>query len=177
MIGGFFMEKINKEISFKNNPITVLGKMSRIGDIGENFQAYNQEFEVVSLNDYNNKYKIISVVPSVDTPVCATQTRKFNEKASEFDEVVILNISVDLPYALKRFCAAEGINNAVTLSDYKDLDFAKKYGFLIKELRLLTRGVLIMDKKNRIKYVEYVREITNYPDFEKVLKELKKIIK
>jgi len=171
------MEKINKEISFKNNPITVVGKMSRVGDIGENFQAYNKEFEEVRLNDFNNKYKIISVVPSVDTPVCATQARKFNDKASEFDEVVILNISVDLPYALKRFCAAEGINNAVTLSDYKDLDFAKKYGFLIKELRLLTRGVLIMDKKNRIKYVEYVREITNYPDFEEALKELKKLIK
>ncbi len=171
------MDQRTNEIKFKGSYVTLLGKKTRVGRKAKNFTVINNDFEEVKFSSFVDKTVVISVVPSVDTPVCANQTKRFNEEAAKFEDVIILTISVDLPFALNRFCAGEGIDNLITLSDHKYLDFGKKYGFVIEELRLLTRGVLIIDKNNTIRYIEYVEEVTNYPDFEKALEKLNEIIK
>lgn len=115
-------------------------------------------------------------MPSVDTPVCATQTRTFNKLATSMDDnTVVLTLSMDLPFALNRFCAAEGIKNVITLSDYKYREFGEKYGFLIEELMLLARGVVIIDTNGMVRYVEYVKEATNEPNYNAALEALKMI--
>lgn len=121
------------------------------------------------------KEKLISVVPSIDTGVCEFQTKEFNKKASEFDNTIIFTISCDLPFAQSRFCAAEGIDNLLVLSDHKDLDFGLKYGFVMEEFRLLNRGIVILDENNEVKYVEYVKENTNHPDYDKAIEALKSL--
>ena len=119
----------------------------------------------------------MSIFPSIDTGVCATQTRTFNKRASELSgDVSILTISKDLPFALGRFCAAEGINNLITTSDYKFSEFGLKYGFLIKENRLLARGVVVVDKDGVIRYVEYVPDIIQEPDYDKAIEAIKGLI-
>jgi thiol peroxidase len=126
------------------------------------------------LEDFQGKLKLISVVPSLDTPVCDAQTRKFNEAAADLgDDVVVLTISTDLPFAQKRWCGSAGIDQAVTLSDHRDIVFGLNYGVLIKELRLLNRAVFIVDKDNTIRYVEIVEENHNHPDYQKALEALK----
>lgn len=121
------------------------------------------------------KEKLISVVPSIDTGVCEFQTKEFNKKASEFDNTILFTISCDLPFAQSRFCAAEGIDNLIVLSDHKDLDFGLKYGFVMEEFRLLNRGIVILDENNEVKYVEYVKENTNHPDYDKAIEALKSL--
>lgn len=169
------MTKRNNEITFAGNYVTILGNAVKIGDIGPNFTALKNDLSLFSLKDLDGKIKIISVVPSIDTGVCALQTIRFNTEASNLKDVSIITISADLPFALGRFCGANGIENSVTLSDHKDLDFGLKYGFAIEELRLLTRGIVVIDKNNIIQYVEYVPEITNHPDYDKVLEIVKKL--
>lgn len=160
-------------ITFGGNPLTILGDMVKVGDKAQDFTVSSNELKPVKLSDYAGKVKVLSVMPSIDTPVCAAQTRKFNEEAAKLDNVQIMTLSVDLPFALARFCGAEGIDKAVTLSDYNGHDFAKKYGFLIKELNLLARGVIIVDANDEVKYVEYVPEVGTEPNYEKVLEALK----
>jgi thiol peroxidase len=122
------------------------------------------------LLEYIGKKLVVSVMPSVDTPVCATQTRTFNKMATSMnDNTIILTISMDLPFALNRFCAAEGIENVITLSDYKYKEFGEKYGFLIEELMLLARGIVIIDTNRIVRYVEYVKEATNEPNYNAAL--------
>jgi thiol peroxidase len=129
-----------------------------------------------SLEDYEGKYKLISVVPSLDTGVCDRQTRKFNEMASSLgDDVVILTISMDLPFAQKRWCGAAGVDRVVTLSDHKDADFGTAYGVLIEELRLLNRSIFIVDKDDTIRYIELVKENHDHPDYDAAVAALKKI--
>ena len=120
--------------------------------------------------------RVIAVYPSIDTGICAAQNRRFNQEANNMKDVVVLSVSVDLPFAQSRFCAAEGLNNIVTLSDHKDLDFGSKYGFVIKELRLLARGTVIIGKDNKIKYVEYVPEIAQEPDYDAAMKVVKELL-
>ncbi len=151
------------------NPITLVGEEVKAGDQAKDFTVLDSNLNPVKLSDAKGKNVIISVVPSVDTSVCAAQTRRFNEEAANFNDTVIYTISVDLPFALGRFCSAEGIDKVLTLSDHKDLDFALKYGFLIKEHRLLERGIVIVDKNGTVRYVEYVPEVTTHPDYEKAL--------
>ena len=169
------MTKRNKEIKFAGNYVTILGEALKIGDIAPNFKALKNDLSVFNLSDLYGKIKIISVVPSVDTGVCALQTIRFNKEASNLSDVSIVTISADLPFALGRFCGANGIDNSITLSDHKDLDFGTKYGFVVEELRLLTRGIIILDKNNIIKHIEYVPEITEHPDYEKALEIVKSI--
>ncbi len=153
---------------------TLLGKSIEVGDIAPDFTVTDNNLGEVHLSDFKGKTVILSIFPSIDTEVCATQTRAFNKRATSLsDDVVILTLSKDLPFALKRFCAAEGIKNVHTLSDYKSNDFGLKYGFLIKELQLLWRGVVIIDKSGRVIYVEYVHEMTHEPDYDKALAALK----
>lgn len=163
------MEKRQGSIVFKGNPITLLGPEIKVGDKAPDFTALSTSLEPVKLSSSNGKVRIISVVPSVDTPVCDLQTRRFNEEAAKLDEVLVLSVSVDLPFALAKYCAAQGIDNVKTLSDHKDLDFGLKYGFAIEELRLLARGIVVVDKVGIVRHVEYVKEVTEHPDYDKVL--------
>ena len=169
------MAEIKNKVTFKGNPITLTGNEVKAGQAAPDFTVLSPELKEVKLSDYKGK---IVVFPSVDTGVCALQLARFNQEAASFgDDVQLLTISVDLPFALGRYCADKGIANALTASDHKDLDFGTKYGFVIKELRLLARGVVIVDKNGIIQYVEYVPEIGEHPNYEKTLEIIKELTK
>jgi thioredoxin-dependent peroxiredoxin len=170
------MEKRTGIITFGGNPLTLVGSETKVGDKAPDFYALNSKLEPVKLSDFDGKVRIISVFPSIDTPVCAAQTRRFNVEAANLGDVQILTVSCDLPFALGRFCAAEGIDKELTLSDHKELDFGLKYGFAIDELRLLSRGVVVIDKEGVVKYVQYVKEITEEPDYETAIKAVKELV-
>src|SRR6056297_3986027 len=171
------MDKNNNKVTFQGNPVTLIGNETKKGDNAPDFTVINNELKPVSLSDFDGKVKILSIFPSVDTGVCSKQNHRFNDEASKLsDDIVILAISNDLPFALSRFCGAEGIDNLVTLSDHKDLDFGTKYGFLIEELRLLARGVVVVDQNDKVQYVEYVPEIGQEPNYEPALKKAKELI-
>ncbi|MCW3785398.1 thiol peroxidase [Plebeiibacterium sediminum] len=170
------MNKTNLNVTFAGNPVTILGNEIKVGDKAPDFTVINEKLESVKLSDFDGKVKVLVVYPSIDTGVCAAQNRKFNVEANSLEDVAVLSISVDLPFAQSRFCGAEGLENIITLSDHKDLDFGEKYGFVIEEFRLLTRGTVIIDKDNTVKYVEYLPEITNEPDYDAALKAVKELI-
>lgn len=171
------MEKNNQKVTFKGNPVTLIGKEIKVGDKAVDFSVLNNGLEAVKLSDYDGKVKILSLFPSIDTGICSKQNHMFNKEAANLgDDIVILAISNDLPFALNRFCGAEGIDNIVTLSDHKNLDFSTKYGFLIEELRLLARGVIVIDKNNVVQYVEYVPEIGQEPNYEPALAKAKELV-
>lgn len=156
------------------SPLTLLGEPAMIGAIAPNFTAIDVDGKDVKLSDFKGKIVVLVVFPSIDTKVCAMETREFNKRATELsDQVVVLTLSKDLPFALGRFCAAEGINNVRALSDYKESEFGLKYGFLIKENKLLTRGVVIVDKSGKIAYVEYVNDITKEPNYDAAINKIK----
>jgi len=170
------MEKNNSKVTFAGNPVTLVGHEPNIDDSAPEFTVLGNDLKPVHLTDFNGKVKVIAVYPSVDTSVCAAQNRRFNQEAEKLDDVVVLSISCDLPFAQKRFCAAEGLNNIVTLSDHKDLDFGTKYGFVMEEFRLLARGTVIIGKDNKIKYVEYVPDVTDEPDYARALEIVKELV-
>lgn len=162
------------QITFKQNPITLIGKEVKVGDTAPNFTVLANDLSPVTLNDSKGKVRLISVVPSLDTGTCDAQTRKFNESAAEIGEdVVILTISNDLPFAQKRWCAAAGIENVQTLSDHRDLSFGEAYGVAIQELRLLARAVFVVDADDKVTYVEYVSEATEHPDYDQAIAAVK----
>lgn len=171
------MEKNSVKVTFGGNPITLIGKEVKVGQVAEDFTVLSSALKPVKLSNYEGKVKIISVFPSVDTSVCSAQNHRFNKEASTLnDNIQIIGISNDLPFALGRYCGAEGIDRIVTLSDHKDVDFGLKYGFLIQELRLLTRGVIVVDKNNIVRYVEYVPEVTHEPNYEAAIKVAKELV-
>lgn len=159
-------------VTFKGNPMTLRGEELKVGDQAPDFTALNTSLEQVSLSDFEGKRKLISVIPSIDTGVCSTQTKTFNERASGVENVEVLTISNDLPFAQKRWTADEGLENAVTLSDHRDLSFGENYGVVMEELRLLARSVFILDEDNKVVYVEYVPEGTDHPDYDKAIEAL-----
>ena len=161
-------------VTFKNNPVTLLGQQVNEGDTAPNFTVLDNGLNQVTLDNYKGKKKLISVVPSIDTGVCDQQTRKFNEEASQEDGVV-LTISVDLPFAQKRWCASNGLDNVITLSDHKDLSFGKNFGVVMEELRLLARSVFVLNENNKVVYKEIVSEGTNFPDFDSALEAYRNI--
>lgn len=162
------------EVTFKNNPVTLLGEKIEVGDQAPDFTVLANDLSPVSLADTKGKVRLISVVPSLDTGVCAAQTRRFNEEAAALSEdVKILTISVDLPFAQARWCGAQGIDAVQTLSDHKDLSFGTGYGVAIEELRLLARSIFVVDKNDKVTYVEYVPEVTDHPNYEKALEAAK----
>jgi len=165
-------------VIFGGNPINLKGDEIKIGDKAQNFKAVNQDLsEFDFYRDTEGKIKVISVAPSIDTPVCSIQTSFFNEEATNLsNDVEIVTITVDLPFAQKRFCGAKGIENIQVVSDHKDLDFGIKYGFVIEEFRLLARGVVVIDKDNIVRYVEYVKDNSNEPNYEDALTAVKKLI-
>lgn len=170
------MQKRTGVVKFGDTPVTLLGKEIKVGDIAPDFTVTTTDLAPASLADYKGLIRIISVVPSIDTSVCDMQTRWFNQDASQVDGVVILTISVDLPFALKRYCGANEITNVKTLSDHKDLDFGLKYGFVMEELRLLARGVIVIDRQDIVRYVQYVPQIKDQPDYEKALAAVKECL-
>lgn len=170
------MEKRANVITFQGNPLTLLGPEIKVGAKAPDFTVLSKEMAPVKLSDSNGKVRIISVVPSIDTPVCDMQTRRFNEEISSIEGLQVLSVSVDLPFALAKYCAANGIANVQTLSDHKELDFGLKYGFVIEELRLLSRGIVVVDKDNVVRYVQYVKEVTEQPDYDKGLAAAKQLI-
>ena len=163
-------------VTSNNNPVTLLGKEVTVGDKAPDFTVLSNGLRPVTLNDSKGKIRLISVVPSIDTGVCSAQTRKFNEEATSLgDDVEVLTISVDLPFAQARWCAAEGIGNVQTLSDHRDLSFGEAYGVVMKELRLLARSIFVVDKDDKVTYVEYVSEGTDHPDYEKAIEAVKEL--
>lgn len=164
------MNKNNSKVTFAGNAVTLVGNEVKLGMKAENFSALDKGLKPVQLSDFDGKVKILSIFPSVDTGVCSAQTHRFNKEAGALDkDIQIITLSNDLPFALGRFCGAEGIDNLITLSDHKELDFGLKYGFVIEELRLLARGVVVIDKNNVVKHIEYVPEITTEPNYEAAL--------
>lgn len=161
--------------TMKGNPLTLLGKEIKVGDKAPDFNALTKDLAPFGLDDMEGKHKLISIMPSIDTGVCELQGIRFNEEAKELKNTVTVTISMDLPFALGRYCANKEIDTAITLSDHKDASFGENYGFLIKELRLLNRGIVIIDKDNVVKYVEYVEENTNHPDYDKALDFIKSL--
>ncbi|TCN24428.1 thiol peroxidase [Mesobacillus foraminis] len=153
-------------ITFKGNPVTLLGNEVKVGDQAPNFTVLANDLSEVTLQDSKGSVRLISVVPSIDTGVCDAQTRRFNEEAAKLDNVKVLTVSVDLPFAQKRWCGANGIDNVQTLSDHRDLSFGEAYGVAIQELRLLARAVFVVDSNDKVTYAEYVSEATNHPDYE-----------
>ena len=162
-------------ITFKNNPVTLLGSEVKVGQKAPEFTVLRNDLSVATLADFSGQVKIISVVPSIDTGVCDAQTRKFNEEASKLDNVKILTVSVDLPFAQKRWCAAAGIDKVEVLSDHRDLSFGEAYGVAIAELRLLARAVFVLDSNDTVVYAEYVSEATDHPDYEAALAAAKEV--
>lgn len=169
------MDKRKNVVTMGGNPMTLLGKEIKVGDSAPDFTALKSDMSPYSLKDAGDKIKIISVVTSLDTGICEMQTIKFNEEASELDDVVIITLSVDLPFAQKRFCSANSIDKVITLSDHRDLDFGLKYGFVMEEVRLLSRGIVVLDKNNKVVYVEYLDQIGKHPDYDKALEAVKNI--
>lgn len=160
------MERRADFVTMKNNPIMLLGKELKVGDVAPDFTALTKDLKPYGLKDMEGKIKLISVVPSIDTGVCDLQTMTFNEEAAKLEDVAIVTISMDLPFALARYCATKGIENSMTLSDHKDASFGMAYGFLIEELRLLSRGVVVIGKDNKVEYIEYVKEVTSHPNYD-----------
>jgi len=162
------------EVTLQGNPLTLVGPRLKAGDKAPDFVVLNTELAPVSLSSHPGKVCIIASVPSLDTPVCDIEVRQFNEEAANLGpEVIIMTISMDLPFAQKRWCGAAGVHKLITLSDHRDASFGAAYGVLIKELRLLARSVIIVDKEGTIRYFELVRELAQEPDYEAALKALK----
>ena len=156
-------------ITFQSGPLTLLGPEIKVGDKAPDFKLVDKDLKPVTLADSKGKTRLISVVPSIDTPVCDLQTKRFNQEVAKLPaHVVVLTVSMDLPFAQARWCGLTGVNNVQMLSDYQDHAFGLAYGVLIKELKLLSRAVFVVGEDDKIRYVEYVKEITQHPDYEKI---------
>jgi len=160
-------------VTFKNNPVTLIGSEVKVGEKAPNFTVLANDLSPVTLETSSGKVRLISVVPSVDTGVCDAQTRRFNEEASNIGNVEVLTISMDLPFAQKRWCAASGLENVHTFSDHRDASFGEAYGVLMQELRLLARAVFVVDSNDVVTYVEYVSEGTSHPNYEAAIEAVK----
>ena len=164
-------------VKMKGNPITLVGNEVKVGDAAPDFEVLDDGLQPVKLSDYRGKVVILTSVPSIDTPVCDTETRRFNDEATKLGEdVVVFAVSMDLPFAQKRWCAAAGIENVKVLSDHRDAAFGSAYGVLIKELRLLARTVFIVDREGTVQYVQYVEETTEEPNYGDVLGAAQKLL-
>jgi len=164
-------------VTFKGNPVTLLGPDVAVGDKAPDFRAVDTGLQPVTLDDSKGRVRLIAAVPSIDTPVCDTMTRTFNEEVARLPEAVVAyTISVDLPFAQKRWCGNAGIERMQTLSDYQERSFGLNYGLLIKEMKLLARAVLVVDGENRIAYREIVPEVTDEPDYQAALEAVRKLV-
>ena len=171
------MEERENAITMKGNPLTLVGSAVKVGQAAPDFSVVANDLSEVKLSDYKGKVLILSVVPSLDTGICDIQTRRFNEAAGQLgDDIVILTISMDLPFAQARWCGAAGVEQVKTVSDYQQADFGIKYGLLIKGLRLLARAVLVVDANGIVQYEQLVPEVTTEPDYDAALNAAKKLL-
>ncbi len=169
---------MTREIKFKGNPLTLVGRDTKVGTPAADFRVVTQDLKEVGLVDFKDKFKVITSFPSLDTPVCDLQVKEFNKRATDLGaDVVVLGISKDLPFAQKRFCETFAIKNIAVLSDYKFSSFGINYGLLIKELNLLARAVVILDKNNVLRYRQIVEDLAKPPDYQDALKNLDEIMK
>lgn len=164
-------------ITFKGNPMTLYGPELKVGDPAPYFNVVDTGLQPVTRDDAKGKIQLITAVPSIDTPVCDSMTRKFNEEAAQLpDQVVVYTVSLDLPFAQKRWCGAAGIEKIRLLSDYQDRTFGLNYGVLIRELKLLARSIFVLDPEEKIAYLEIVPEVTGEPDYAAALAAVKKLL-
>ncbi len=164
-------------VTLKGNPLTVIGERLNVGDKAPNFKLVANDLSTVTLDDSAGKVRLISVVPSLDTPICDAQTRRFNEEAAKFgDDVAILTVSAEHPFNQKRWCGAAGIDKVQVVSDHMDMNFGDAYGTHVKELRLEQRSIFVVDKDDTIRYVEYVPEIAQHPDYDAAIAAVKAIL-
>jgi thioredoxin-dependent peroxiredoxin len=160
----------------KGQTLTLVGPEIKVGQKAPGFKLKAIDFSDVELSQTRGKVRLLSVVHSLDTSVCDLQTQRFEQEAGKFQDIVIYTISMDLPFAQERYCGAHAIKNLKTLSDYFDGSFGQAYGVLIKEQRLLSRAIFIIDVDNIVRYVEYVAEVTHSPDYDKAIAALKKLV-
>jgi thioredoxin-dependent peroxiredoxin len=162
--------------TFKGNPLTLLGREIKVGDQAPDVEALGNDLSPVKLSAYRGKTVIVSTVPSLDTPVCDTETRRFNKEAAGLGaDVAILTVSMDLPFAQGRWCGAAGIDKVKTLSDHRDAEYGDGFGVLIKELRLLARAIFVIDKQGIVRYIQLVKEMTSEPNYDEVIAAVKKL--
>lgn len=161
---------MSRKVTFKGNPISISGPELKVGDNAPEFKLTDNAMQDLTLAAFAGKTLILSVVPSLDTPVCSVQTKKFNESAAKLgDNIRILTVSLDLPFAQKRWCGAEGVTAVTTASDYKYRSFGESYGAYLPDLGLLARAVFIIGSDKKVKYVQYVTEVASEPDYEQAL--------
>lgn len=164
---------MNKRVLFKGKEVLVTYKGLEVGKNIVNFRAVNKNLEDFNLEDYKGKVIVINTFPSIDTGICALQTIRFNKEIKDYSDVVVVTISKDLPFALGRFCGEKGIDNVITVSDYKYRDFEEKLGGFIPDLGLLSRQVIVVDKESVVQYLELVEEVSSEPNYEKALEVVK----
>ena len=153
----------------KGNPLTLIGPELQAGDHAPDFNVVDGTLSTVNLEKTGHNVRILSVVPSLDTPVCDLQTKRFNEEAAKLPGVDILTVSMDLPFAQKRWCGAFGVDRIKMLSDHRSGSFGEAYGTLIKDLRIESRAIFVLDKDNLIRHVEYVKEVADHPNYDAAL--------
>jgi len=171
------MEEHAGIITMNGNPLTLVGKQPMVGEPAPDFEVMDNDLSPVRLSSFRGKVCVIASVPSLDTPVCDMETRRFNKEAVMLgSDVAILTVSMDLPFAQKRWCGTAGVDKVTTLSDHLRASFGEAYGVLIKELRLLARAVFVVDKEGAVHYVQLVKEIADEPDYNEVLGVLKKLL-
>ena len=163
------------KVTSGGNPIELIGKEVKVGDHAKDFVLTKKDMTTSSLQDYEGKIKVLSVVPSLDTGVCDAQTRRFNTELNDNEDVVLITVSMDLPFAQARWCGNAGLENTITLSAHRDEVFANDYGVLMPGVRLLARSVFVLNEKNEVTFVQYVPEVSNEPNYEEVLEHLKEI--
>lgn len=174
--GRHVMSERKGVVTFKGGPLTLMGSAPVLGSAAPDFTALANDLSPVTLSSMKGKVVILTSVPSLDTPVCDLETRRFNEEAGKLPGVKVVTLSMDLPFAQKRWCGAAGVTNVQTLSDHRDASFGYAYGMLIKELRLLARSVIVVDKQGVIRYIQVVPEVTHEPDYAAALEAARKVM-
>ncbi len=162
--------------TLKGNPLTLIGPELKAGDKAPDFEVVDNSLSTVNLKQTGNSVRIMSVVPSLDTPVCDAQTKRFNDELAKLSGLEVFTVSMDLPFAQKRWCGAFGVDRVKMLSDHKNGSFGTSYGTLIKELRIESRAIFVVDKDNVIRHVEYVKEVADHPDYEAALKAARSLL-
>jgi thioredoxin-dependent peroxiredoxin len=170
------MPGTKRTVALKGKPLTLIGPEIRVGQKAPDFKLLAPDFSEMELSQSKGKVRLLSVMHSLDTPVCDLQTRRFEAEASRFKDVVIYAISMDLPFAQARYCGAHDITNLKTLSDHREASFGRAYGVLIEGSRLLSRAVFIIDKDDTIRYVEYVPEVTQHPNYDRAIEILRDMV-
>ncbi len=161
--------------TFLGKPVTLVGQQLQLGETAPDFTLTTTDLERKSLSNFAGKKKVISVIPSIDTGICSTQTRTFNKELSDMEDTVVVTVSADLPFAQARWCGVEGLERAVMLSDYYDNTFGKTYGLLMKEWNLLARAVLVLDAEDKLVYAEYLENVNSEPDYQAAIDAVKAI--